>query len=341
MATHEPTGEDAVTALIYGRVIRLLPFGMAALLAVAGSLPPAAAGEPAPPTTRELRAETTKLLGDPAFSTASRSQSRDGGIGPGSGSDGHGGLLPNRKLLTLYGAPQLGASVLGRLGPGAATRKLVKQTRAYARLSDRPVIPGFDLIAVITNSTPGPDGLYRTRQPNRIIRTYLRAARSVGGRLMLDIQPGRARIVDEIEALERWVSMPIVDVSIDPEWNVGKRELPGETNGGMSARELNAASRLVQKIIDENDLPPKVLAVHQFHSRSVRNREDVRQRRDVDVTLSFDGGGSPSAKEYGYEVLSAGAALTGFSIFYSLDAPLMSPRAVLRLRPEPDFLLFQ
>ena len=244
-------------------------------------------------------------------------------------------------LLTLYGAPQLGGSILGRRAP---MRRRASSSARPAPTTGRPsatIIPGFDLVTVVTNSTPGPDGLYRTRQPDRIIRTYLRAARSVDGRLMLDIQPGRARIIDEVEALERWLAMPDVDLAIDPEWNLGRHELPGETNGGMSARELNRVSKRLQEIVDTYDLPPKVLVVHQFHSRSVRQKKRVRQRRDVDVTLSFDGGGSPSAKQYGYEVLSAGAPFTGFSIFYAWDSPIMDPGDVLRLQPEPDFLMFQ
>ena len=38
-----------------------------------------------------------------------------------------------------------------------------------------------------------------------MINEYLRAARSVGGRLMIDIQPGRSPILDELEYLEPWL----------------------------------------------------------------------------------------------------------------------------------------
>ncbi len=73
----------------------------------------------------------------------------------------------------------------------------------------------------------------------------------------------------------------------------------------------------------------------------MRHREDIKQRKGVDVTLSFDGIGSPEAKRAGYESLTSDAAFSGFSIFYSLDTRIMSPRSVLGLRPEVDFLLFQ
>ena len=227
-----------------------------------------------------------------------RSACRRGG-GVGTGRRGrHGRPCSRRKrLLTLYGAPQLSATILGKLGPTRAATKVVKQAKPYSKLSDRRIIPGFDLIAVVANSTPGPDRKYRTRQPSRLIRSYLRSVRSVDGRLVLDIQPGRAKIMDEVDALEKWIDKPDVDISIDPEWNVGPRGVPGRDVGKIKAKELNRVSRRIQEIIDANDLPPKALVVHQFHSGSVRHREDIKQRKGVDVTLSFDGIGSPGGEE--------------------------------------------
>jgi hypothetical protein len=324
-----------------------MPFRLAIFPIVLGALclgvASAAAAPPVqPPTAAAFRHETRAVMAAPPFSVPARSAERGGGVGTGGGNGGgHGALLAKKRLLTLYGAPQLSATILGRLGPTRAARKVVKQARPYARRSDRKVIPGFDLIAVVANSTPGPDRKYRTRQPNKLIRTYLRAARSVGGRLVLDIQPGRARVMDEVDALEKWIEEPDVDVSIDPEWNVGPHGVPGRTVGKIKAKDLNKVSRRIQEIVNENDLPTKALVVHQFRAGSIRDRADVKQRRNVNVTLSFDGIGSPAAKKAGYKSLTGHAAFSGFSIFYSLDTRIMSPRSVLRLKPDVDFLLFQ
>lgn len=73
----------------------------------------------------------------------------------------------------------------------------------------------------------------------------------------------------------------------------------------------------------------------------MRKRKRVRQRRDVDVTLDLDGIGSPTAKSAGYAILSTRHLYDGFSLFYVRDRSLMSPRDGLRLRPQPDFLLYQ
>lgn len=317
---------------------------LVAALLVVGLLLPAtavASARPGPPSAAAFERATRDLLR--AGTLDGPAAARSGGVGTGPVAAGAAGgeLFPRKRLLTMYGAPQLGSTILGRLGPGAAARKAVKQARPYARAGDRRVIPGFDLIAVVANSTPGPDGEYRTRQPNRLIRTYLREARSIGGRLVLDIQPGRARVSDEIEALEQWIDEPDVDVSIDPEWAVGPRGVPGRTMGKIKAKEINRVSRRLQRTIDRNDLPPKALVIHQFHSGSVRRPRDIVQRRDVDVTLNFDGIGSPAAKKAGYRALSRRALFNGFSIFYTLDTKVMGPRSVLGLEPEVDFLLFQ
>ena len=117
------------------------------------------------------------------------------------------------------------------------------------------MIPGFDLIAVVANATPGPDRKFRTRQPDKLIRSYLRAIRSVNGRLILDIQPGRADVSDEVEALEKWIDEPDVDVSIDPEWEVGRHGVPGQTAGKIRAKEINRISRQIQAIVDAATCP--------------------------------------------------------------------------------------
>ncbi len=311
-----------------------------ALIAVLLALPATAGAStrPRPPSAAAFERATRVALATGAFDR--RPAPRSGGVGTGP-APVRGGLFPGKRLLTLYGAPQLTGTILGKLGPRAAARKAAKQARPYARIGDRRVIPGFDLIAVVANSTPGPDGKYRTRQPDELIRSYLRAARSIGGRLVLDIQPGRAKVSDEIDALEKWIDEPDVDVSIDPEWDVGPRGVPGRSAGRIKAKEINAVSRRLQQIVDAGDLPPKALVIHQFHDGSVRRRGDIVQRGDVDVTLNFDGIGSPAAKVAGYRTLSRRSLFNGFSIFYSLDTEVMSPRSVLGLEPEVDFLLFQ
>jgi len=307
---------------------------LALLCGLAAGAPAAAA---APPTVAAFERATDRLLADPSFGEGTKPRR-----GVGSGGVGFADLLlPDNIYVTLYGAPQLPATVVGQSSPRGAARKAAKQARAYERKSDRGVVSGVDLIGVVANSTPGPDREYRTRQPDPVISTYLEEVRGVDGRLMLDIQPGRSSALTEIVALKRWIVEPDVDVGIDPEWNVGPKGVPGKTSGSITANEINRASMRLDRIVRNEDLPPKVLIVHQFTKRMIKNREAIKQRQGVQVLLNFDGIGSPRAKQAGFAALATEGLFNGFSIFLSLDTRIVKPAVVLGLLPTVDFLLYQ
>ncbi len=100
-------------------------------------------------------------------------------------------------------------------------------------------------------------------------------------------------------------------------------------------------AKALSAIVRRNDLPPKLLVVHQFRRGMIRGKAQIRSRRGVQVLFNFDGIGSPAAKAVGYAALSSPAVFNGFSLFYQRDSPLMRPPSVLALEPEPDFLLYQ
>jgi hypothetical protein len=177
--------------------------------------------------------------------------------------------------------------------------------------------------------------------PDSTIRKYLNKIRSMGGRLILDVQPARANALDEAKRLRKWLRQPDVDLAIDAEWNVGPRGKPGVTQGSIAAKKINRISALMRGIINRNGLPQKALIVHHFHRGSIKNKPGITRRDNVDVTLNFDGIGSPAAKKAGYRALSNRRLFNGFSLFYKLDSNLMRPRAVLRLDPEPNYVMYQ
>jgi hypothetical protein len=305
-----------------------------ALLAMALPAAPAAASAP-PPSAAAFSRATERLLERPGFAADPASVRRSAVRAAGEA------LFPDDLYVTLYGAPQLSNTELGTKSSKGAAREVVRLASKYERESGDVSVPGFDLIGVVANSTPGPDRKYRTRQPDELIASYLERIRDAGGRLMLDIQPGRSSAAKEVDALEEWFAEPDVDAAIDPEWNVGSRGVPGRTTGSITATEINAASRKLDRLVDEGDLPPKVLVVHQFTKKMIRNRNRIKQREEVQVVLNFDGIGSPDAKEAGYEALASRRLFNGFSIFLRLDTKVMSPTEVLAIVPAVRFLLYQ
>jgi hypothetical protein len=302
--------------------------------------PSAAAGAPVrpqPPTSAEVDRATERFLDSVGRSDTRASGARGTG---GAGQLGDDSLFPDKRIVAFYGAPQMGATILGRRSIGAATRQLRKQARPYDA-AERPVIPGVNLVATIATADRGRDGKYRSRQSDDVIDEYLAAARKLDGRLILDIQPGRSKFLQEVRAFREWIVEPDVDVALDPEWNVGRRGTPGNTTGSVTAENLNRVSAYLSDVVEGEGLPPKALIIHQFRGGSVKKRKRVEQPEGVDVTLNFDGIGSRAAKKAGYDRLRQDGLFNGFSLFYRLDSGLMSPSQVLGLEPSPDYVLYQ
>ena len=315
------------------RRVRQAAIPAACVAAVLWAVPAAAATAP-PPTAAQIQRATDRFLA----TTPPSPVPRTGGTPVPPSTDD---LFPGSRVVAFYGAPQMGQTVLGMNTPAGAARKLASQARPYATLGDRPVAAAFDLVSVFATAGGGTDGLYRVRQSPDVIEIYLDRARAVGARLMLDVQPGRSSFLAETQELGLWLAQPDVDLALDPEWNVGPRGVPGQTDGKVGWAQVNAVIRTLSGIVRRNDLPPKVLVIHQFRRGMIRGKSRIRPRSGVQVLLNFDGIGSPAAKAAGYAALASPTLFNGFSLFYQRDTPLMKPGAVLTLEPEPDLLLYQ
>ena len=252
-------------------------------------------------------------------------------------------IFPDQRVVAFAGTP--GVPALGALGSGSletAVRRLRRQARPYHRRG-RPILPALDLIATICSAGPGEDGKFRYRRPLRIVERHLRAARRARALLLIHIQPGRSTFMEELRPYRRFLSEPDVGVALDPEWRMGPGQRPGKVIGSADADEINAVSAYLDRIVTRHALPQKLLVAHQFTPNMIRRRARVRQRPGVAVTISVDGVGSRRLKEGTYRRLArAGDGLyDGFKLFYEEDGRVMTPAQVLRLRPEPDFVVYE
>ena len=251
-------------------------------------------------------------------------------------------IFPDRRVVAFYGAPQhdeLG--VLGIGSPREAARKLERQARAYARKS-RPVLPAMELIAVIAANAPGGDGMWRTRQDPSTIDRYLRAARRAHALLVLDIQPGHSDFLVEARELEHWLREPDVGLALDPEWQTPGVQ-PGTEIGSATSQQVNAVSAWLAGIVREERLPEKLFVVHQFTENMIRDKERVKRRRGLAITMNVDGFGDRPNKIAKYRQFTSEATRfnDGFKLFYKEDSNLMTPGAVLDLRPPPDLIVYE
>ncbi len=250
-------------------------------------------------------------------------------------------ILPDRRVVAFYGAPQ--AAALGVLGigePDRVAKQLERQARPYATKA-RPVLPAFELLAVVAADAPGDRDLYRTRQTNAIIGRYLRAARRAGAILLLDIQPGRSDFLTESKALERWLREPDVSLALDPEWRMAPDEVPGETIGSVDASEVNATSQWLSDLTRRERLPQKLLVIHRFTDGMVENLAALEEQQDIATVINVDGFGSEAQKVAKYRDLEPHRFHAGFKLFYEEDTGLMTPKRVLRLRPAPELIVYE
>lgn len=254
-------------------------------------------------------------------------------------------VLPENRAVAFYGAPK--ARELGILGigrPAQAGKRLVKQARDYER-PGRPVLPAMELISTLVLSAPGKHHDYAKRLGTERIDAYLAAARKIKALLVLDIQPGHADFVAEVKALEPYLRQPDVGIALDPEWKVGRREVPGQVLGHVGAQTVNEVSAYLSGLVEQHNLPDKLLVVHQFTPDMVRHKHALRPSPGVDMVLDADGFGAPPDKREVFRRLAPdpdGPFSSGFKLFNAEDTGLMKPKAVLGLHPSPpDFVVYE
>ncbi len=263
-------------------------------------------------------------------------------------------VLPRYRLVAYYGAPQhdeLGALGIGT--PAEAGKKLLAQAEAYER-PGRDTMPVFELIATLAQADAGADGKFRSRQPPDVIQRYLTTVREVEGLLILDVQPGQSTFVEEVKALEPWLTQPDVGLALDPEWNVPSGQVPGREIGSTNAATINQVSYYLARLRRLRDLPQKVLIVHQFTEGMIKDRDQVLDRPGVAIVHNVDGFGTADVKKNIYVQLAyqggAGAAgarppgggrFNGLKLFYKEDTGLMTSAQALGLDPSPDVVVYE
>ncbi|WP_435603899.1 hypothetical protein [Streptomyces sp. bgisy130] len=255
-------------------------------------------------------------------------------------------LFPRYRLVGFCGLP--GAAALGRLGTGDPGRRAAEAEKvAHSFAAGREPLPVLELLATVANSAAGPDGMYRSRTPAATIRRFHRVARERRGLLLLNIQPGRAAVLDEVKALRDWLVHPDVGIALDPEWEMGSGEVPGDTYGHTDGHELTKVARYLSGLVEEHDLPQKPLVFHQVATSVVGDQSALRPQPGVALIKSADGIGSPGLKRGTWHKLVRDlpdGLHTGFKLFYEEDAEgsrLMTPKEVLALRPQPEYVMYE
>jgi hypothetical protein len=103
-------------------------------------------------------------------------------------------------------------------------------------------------------------------------------------------------------------------------------------------------------MVAENELPQKLLLVHEFTESMIENRKGLVPRPNLAIVFNVDGFGTPEQKMGKFADLTTEPdrpdfVFTGFKLFYEEDtrggSRLMSPYEVLDLDPQPDVVVYE
>jgi hypothetical protein len=260
-----------------------------------------------------------------------------------------GAILPNRRIIAYYGNPlSKKMGVLGEYETQEMLRKLDAEVAKWTKADpSTPAIPALHLIVTVAQGDPGPTGKYRMRMRDSLVEKVARWADSRKALLFLDVQVGTGTVQEELPRLIPFLERPNVHLGIDPEFSMKDGTKPGRKIGTMSASDVNFAVNLLAKVVQEKNLPPKILIVHRFTRNMVTGSKDIRLNPNVQIVMNMDGWGAPWLKRDSYRdyIVREPVQYTGFKLFYHNDTkkgdPLMQPADVLKLRPQPLYIQYQ
>lgn len=252
-------------------------------------------------------------------------------------------IVGRYRVVAYYGAA--GTGVLGVLGSKRPAVIAADTERAAAgwRSFGRPVQPAMELIATVAQGSAGADGMYSKAIGPATLAPYLRVAHRCRMLLILDFQPGRAQLLDQVQRFRYALDDPWVSVALDPEWKMGPHQVPATVIGHSPAAPINAVRRYLSSVVAARHLPDKLLIVHQFTPAMLPDRAAIRPGPGVEVVFHADGFGAPRAKIATWRRLAfPGRPFgTGFKLFLRQDRPVMSRAAVLARVPRPDLVTYQ
>lgn len=253
-------------------------------------------------------------------------------------------ILPKSRILSYYGYP--GNELMGILGEYSMQDLLPilqEQGAAYeAADPETPLALAYEVIGSVAQADAGEDGNFLVRISKETLDEYADFCLENGLLMIIDVQFGLESVQSELDAFRPWLELPHVHVALDPEFAIKEGEQPGVDLGTLTAEDIAYAQRFLVDLAEENDLPPKILIVHQFNWYTLPDKELIEPVDGLQFVLEIDGWGPPDDKRETYRVLTQDPIeYHGFKLWYRQDEPLMTPEEVLALDPTPDIVIYQ
>lgn len=259
-------------------------------------------------------------------------------------------ILPFHRIVAYYGNfYSKGMGVLGQYPEDEMLAKLQAEVAKWnAADPSTPVIPAIHYIVETAQADKSKSGYYIARMPDSQIDEALELAKKINGIVFIDFQVGTSDVQRELPMYETYLEMPNVHVGIDPEFSMKDGVAPGREIGTMDASDINWVAQYLQKIVQQHNLPPKILVVHRFTEDMLTNYRAIRPLPEVQMVIDMDGWGFPAKKinTYNSVVASEPVQFTGFKLFYKNDllppsTALLTPAQILNLIPQPIYIQYQ
>jgi hypothetical protein len=220
-------------------------------------------------------------------------------------------------------------------------RRLMHAARPFREPGEH-IQPVYELIVTVADRSPGADHDYSHDIPRALVAQYVRAAHVHGALLLLDLQTGRAPFP---VVAQRWawaLKKPWVGLALDPEWRMGRHEVPAHVIGSVRAAEVNRTSLWLSRLVRREDLPQKLFVLHQFRLSMLPDIGKVVHRPGLAMVQHADGFGSRDQKLAMYHAITRPRQFRqGFKLFYHWDRHRFTPRQVRRIRPRVSFVSYQ
>ncbi|WP_282827144.1 hypothetical protein [Gulosibacter sediminis] len=259
-----------------------------------------------------------------------------------------GGMLPlhDRILVADYGYP--GEPVLGVLGEHDldwAVHDVKERAAEYQALTDKQVVPTFEIIVTLASGSAGDDGNYSAESDPEALRPWIDRAAEEGIYVVLDLQPGLSSFPEQAQQYESLLAEPHVGLALDPEWRLKPGQHHLEQIGTVSDEEINETLEWLAEFTTEHELPQKIVVLHEFRSDMLGDRDNIATGHDtLQLVVHIDGHGTPGLKMETWNALIAdlpdGMAL-GWKNFIDEDTPTFTPAETLAVDPQPQLVTHQ
>jgi hypothetical protein len=252
-----------------------------------------------------------------------------------------------RRYLAYYGHPETdGLGVLGEQGPAETLEKMQGFVGEYGA-DGAEVVPTFEMIASVASAGPN-DGDYSYEWPIETFQPWVDFAGENDMYVVLDLQSGREDFLGQAVQYEELLRLPHVGLALDPEWRLKDDQVHLEQIGSVGAAEVNQVIDWLGDLVRDNGLPQKMLIVHQFRLSMITERDDLKQRPEIQVVIQMDGEGGEgeASKDATLRTISEGAEdahwAWGWKNFFDEDLPgPPSPASVISKEPPLIYISYQ